>query len=50
MNMKYFTFFGLNIDTDGFVYRYETGGVYTWMNWLNLFGFYWGMSFVSAYR
>ena len=29
--------------------KYETGGIYTWMNWLNLFGFYWAMCFVSAY-
>jgi len=29
--------------------KYETGGIYTWMNWFNLFGFYWAMCFVSAY-
>ena len=37
-------------ENDIFYGRYETGGIYTWMNWFNLFGFYWAMCFVSAYR
>lgn len=29
--------------------EYEKDKVYTWMSWFNLFGFYWAMSFITAF-